>query len=245
MNCEKMRAMLDAYIDGELSAEEMRALRDHAAACEDCKKELEAAELVRDALAHMDEGVTVPLEAQAAWRKAVRAEANKRGRKRALRVVYGLAAALAVAIGCTAALRSDALNPQNAATMDAGVQPRGVELSAMIASDGESDAVQAARNLSSEDYSAWKKYGVADFDRACQTLEELTAEYSGTAVSDNADGEVLSAREAMYRIELPATYMEDFLNAASLLGTELDSELQDETGETAILYIQMVEQRTE
>ena len=46
MNCEQMRAMLDAYIDGELSAEEMRALRDHAAACEDCKRELEAAELL-------------------------------------------------------------------------------------------------------------------------------------------------------------------------------------------------------
>ena len=241
MNCEQMRAMLDAYIDGELSAEEMRALRDHAAACEDCRKELEAAELVRDALAHMDDDVTVPLEAQAAWRKAVRAEAGKRSRKRALRVVYGLAAALVVAIGCTAVLRSDALNPQNAATMDAGVQARGMELSAMVASDGESDAAQAAYSLSAEDYSAWKKYAVADFDRACQTLEELTAEYSGTASTDRGEAD----REAMYRIELPCAYMEDFLNAASLLGTELDSELRDGTGETAILYIQMVEQRTE
>ena len=136
MNCEQMRAMLDAYIDGELSAEEMRALRDHAAACENCRSELEAAELVRDALAHMDDDVSVPLEAQAAWRNAVRAEAGKRSRRRVLRVVYGLAAALVVAIGCTAVLRSDALNPQNALTLDAGVQARGVELSAMVATDG-------------------------------------------------------------------------------------------------------------
>lgn len=239
MNCEQMRAMLDAYIDGELSAEETRALRDHAAACEDCKRELEAAELLRDALAHMDDDVSVPLEAQAAWRKAVRAEAGKRSKKRALRVVYGLAAALVVAIGCTAVLRSDALKPQNALTPNAGAQARAVEFTEMmVATDGEADAVQATYSLSAEDYSAWKKYGVADFDRACQTLEELTAEYSGTATTDRGEAD----REAMYRIELPAAYMEDFLNAASLLGTELDSELREEDGETAVIYIQLTEQ---
>ena len=239
MNCEQMRAMLDAYIDGELSEEEMRALRDHAAACEDCKRELEAAELLRDALAHMDDDVSVPLEAQAAWRKAVRAEAGKRSKKRALRVVYGLAAALVVAIGCTAVLRSDALKPQNALTPNAGAQARAVEFTEMmVATDGEADAVQATYSLSAEDYAAWKKYGVADFDRACQTLEELTAEYSGTATTDRGEAD----REAMYRIELPAAYMEDFLNAASLLGTELDSELREESGETAVIYIQLTEQ---
>lgn len=239
MNCEQMRAMLDAYIDGELSAEEMRALRDHAAACEDCRNELEAAELVRDALAHMDDDVTVPLEAQAAWRNAVRAEAGKRSRKRMLRVVYGLAAALVVAIGCTAVLRSDALNPQSALTPDAGVQARGVELSAMIATDGESNAVETAKSIVGEGYSAWKKYAVADFDRACQTLEALTAEYSGTATTDRVDAE----REAMYRIELPNAYAQDFLSAAGVLGTELDSELRDEADETAIIYIQLTEQK--
>lgn len=239
MNCEQMRAMLDAYIDGELSEEEVRALRDHAAACEDCKRELEAAELLRDALAHMDDDVSVPLEAQAAWRKAVRAEAGKRSKKRALRVVYGLAAALVVAIGCTAVLRSDALKPQNALTPNAGAQARAVEFTEMmVATDGEADAVQATYSLSAEDYAAWKKYGVADFDRACQTLEELTAEYSGTATTDRGEAD----REAMYRIELPAAYMEDFLNAASLLGTELDSELREESGETAVIYIQLTEQ---
>ena len=239
MNCEQMRAMMDAYIDGELSEEEVRALRDHAAACEDCKRELEAAELLRDALAHMDDDVSVPLEAQAAWRKAIRAEAGKRSKKRALRVVYGLAAALVVAIGCTAVLRSDALNPQNAVTPNAGAQARAVEFTEMmVATDGEADAVQATYSLSAEDYAAWKKYGVVDFDRACQTLEELTAEYSGTATTDREEAD----REAMYRIELPSAYMEDFLNAARLLGTELDSELREESGETAVIYIQLTEQ---
>ena len=47
----------------------------------------------------------------------------------------------------------------------------------------------------------------------------------------------------MYRVELPVAYMEDFLSAAGVLGTELDSELRDEAGETAIIYIQLTEQK--
>lgn len=245
MDCEQMRAKLDAYIDGELSAEEMRAIRDHAAACEDCRNELRAAELLRDALAHMDDDVAVPLEAQAAWRKAVRAEASRKSKRRFMRMACGLAAALVVVIGCTTVLRGGTkLEPVKPAA-EPGAEARMMESYALVASDGESDSVEAAQSVNAENYSAWKKYGVADFDKACQTLEALTAEYSGTAVSDNADEETLGAREAMYRIELPAAYMEDFLNAAKLLGTELDSEMRDEAGETAVLYIQLYEQNAE
>ena len=35
MDCEKLRSQLDAYLDGELSEAEARALEDHAKAC-DC-----------------------------------------------------------------------------------------------------------------------------------------------------------------------------------------------------------------
>ena len=245
MDCEQMRAKLDAYIDGELSAEEVRVLRDHAAACEDCKRELRAAELLRDALAHMDDELAVPLEAQAAWRKAVRAEAGRKAKRRFMRMACGLAAALVVVIGCTTLLRDDSkLNP-GGLSPEPAAQQRMMENSALVASDGESYAVEASQSVNADDYSAWKKYGVEDFDKACQTLEALTAEYSGTAVSDKSHEETLGARETTYRIELPAAYMEDFLSAAKLLGTELDSEMRDEAGETAVLYIQLYEQNVE
>lgn len=245
MDCEQMRAKLDAYIDGELSAEEVRAIRDHAAACEDCRNELRAAELLRDALAHMDDDVAVPLEAQAAWRKAVRAEASRKSKRRFMRMACGLAAALVVVIGCTTVLRGGAKLEQGKLATEPAAGARMMENYALVASDGESDSVEAAQSVNAENYSAWKKYGVADFDKACQTLEALTAEYSGTAVSDNADEAMLGAREAMYRIELPAAYMEDFLNAAKLLGTELDSEMREEAGETAVIFIQLYEQNVE
>ena len=245
MDCEQMRAKLDAYIDGELSAEDVRALRDHAAACEDCKRELRAAELLRDALAHMDDDVAVPLEAQAAWRKAVRAEASRKGKRRFMRMACGLAAALVVVIGCTTLLRDDSKLYPGEVSTEPGAQLRMMENSALVASDGESYAVNASQSVNADDYSAWKKYGVVDFEKACQTVEALTAEYSGTAVSDKSNEETLGARETTYRIELPAAYMEDFLSAAKLLGTELDSEMRDEAGETAVIYIQLYEQNAE
>lgn len=247
MNCEQMRAMLDAYIDGELSQEEVRALRDHAATCTDCRNELLVAEQLRDALGHLDDDVCVPLEAQAAWRNAVRAEAARKRQRKWMRAVYAVAAVLVVAIGCTAMLRSDVFagKKANLPAENAPIAARAMPDAGLIASDGSSDDALAAQSALTEDYTAWKKYGVADFDRACETIEALAVEYSGTAVSDNAGEETLGAREAMYRIELPAVYMEDFLNAAKLLGTELDSEMRDEEGETAVLYIQLYEQNAE
>ena len=47
----------------------------------------------------------------------------------------------------------------------------------------------------------------------------------------------------MYRIVLPSCYAQDFLSALGVLGTELDSELRDEAGETAIIYIQLTERK--
>lgn len=247
MNCEQMRAKLDAYIDGELSEEEARALRDHAEACEDCKNELRAAELLRDALGHMDDDLVVPLEAQAAWRRAIRAEAGRRRQRRMMRYVYAAAAALVLVVGCTAALRGSHFGNQGTVPLDSGapVAMRADQDGGWIASDGDGDAVQVAKSVE-DDYAAWKKYAVEDFDRACETLEALTEEYSGSATSDQSDGEAASgAREAMYRVELPYEYMQDFLSAASLLGTELDSEVLDRASETAIVYIQIFEQDAE
>jgi len=61
MNCEMARALLDAYVDGELTAEQERALMDHVNACEHCKQEFEAAVLLKDILKDMDDDVAVPL----------------------------------------------------------------------------------------------------------------------------------------------------------------------------------------
>lgn len=234
MSCEEARRLLDAYVDGELSPEQERGLMDHVNACENCKQEYDAACTLRDMLGDMDDNIAVPLEAQAAWRSAVRAEAKKKISRRWTRIASSVAAALVLVFGLTMALRPGEEAPAGMPmTINAPI----------IARDGESEQVSAAADGAEQDYSAWKKYSTERFDAACETIEALTAEYSG---SFKLEGEPVSgAREAVYRIELPRDYMADFLSAASCIGSELDSETMDAAGETAVIYIQIGELKAE
>ena len=224
MNCEEMRAKLDAYIDGELTREEMRAVESHAAACEDCECELRAAKFVRDALGELDEEVAVPLPAHVGWQKAVRAEAKRRASRRWMRAAYAVAAALVLVIGAMAIMQRMP-GRQDAGQMMLDAAPT----EAVVARDGKMDAA-----VSEEVYAAWKKYDTADFSAACASVEALIQEYSGTFEPVNLDDGPM-----IYRIELPREYLEDFLSAVSHVGAEQDSETMDTQGETALVYIQI------
>lgn len=222
MDCERLRTLLDAFIDGELPEEEARALVNHAKSCESCGRELKAAELLRDTFAHMDEEVAVPLKAQAAWRDAVRAEARKRSGRKWMRVAYAAAAALVLVLGGSLML----ISAPNAAQPEAALlESRQAETESVIARDGDltSAAVEEA-------YSAWKKIATDETEAAVETLQALAAEYSGICTLE--DGVIC-------RIELPCANVEDFLNAASRIGDELDSETGDMSTETAVVYIQI------
>ena len=76
MNCTIFRENLDAYIDSELDRKTRRAMEEHAASCPECGALLNQAMDVITRCAELNEGLTVPLECQAAWRKAVREEAG-------------------------------------------------------------------------------------------------------------------------------------------------------------------------
>ena len=227
MNCEELRAKLDAYIDGELTKDEMRAIEAHAAACEDCGRELEAAKFVRDALGELDEEVAVPLPAHVGWQKAVRAEAKRKANRRWLRVAYAVAAALVLVIGATAVLQA---MPDR--QTDASLTVVAAPTEAVIARDGDMEAAVLA--VEEEAYTAWKKYDATDFSAACASVEQLIQEYSGSFQTVNLDGGPM-----VYRIELPREYLEDFLSAVSHVGTEQDSETTDTDGEIALVYIQI------
>lgn len=237
MSCEEARLLLDAYVDGELSAQQERMLMEHAAECEACRKELDAAMMLRDVLKDMDEEVAVPLEAQAAWRRAVREEAKKRTVRRWTRFACAAAAALVVAFGCTFALKDSV--PAKNETLTAS-QPEVMAIAVkgggeLIAADGERTPMMAAASAVDKSYTAWKKFETENFDQASMTIEMLVAEYSG---SFTAEGE---AGAMVYRIEMPYDYMEDFLNAASRIGVELDSEMVDAASDTAVIYLQVDE----
>lgn len=225
MNCEKAMQLLDAYVDGELAQEELQALENHAKACEACRRELRAARLLKHTLAHMDDELAVPLQAQAAWRNAVRAEAQKKKRNTWLRGAYAVAAALVIMLGVGLAFNVG--SDRQPALM---TRENSSATQAIVARDGGVQAVYSLED--SSDYTVWKKLDVEKLDQAMQTAEMLADEYSGTCRMES---------EGICRIEIPYEYLEDFLKAASHIGVETDSEIMEQEAETAVVLFQFNE----
>lgn len=74
MTCERFRSNLDLYIDSELPVEERRAMEEHALSCEACAALLDQALTLATVCAEMNEGLLVPADARAAWRRAIHQE---------------------------------------------------------------------------------------------------------------------------------------------------------------------------
>ena len=236
MRCEDFILKIDAYIDGELTNDELEELRAHAESCESCRTEMEKAEFLRDTLSNIDENIAVPLEAQAAWRKAVRAESKQKNVRKWTRGLYVVAAALVLVLGCTLAMNGDIFADKRIRNADMAALPGSAgdamrDGVVMIAADGE-DAMVAAVI---ESYSAVKKYAVADMGAADQLIRDLAAEYSAVGIEMVDLGD-----NAFYCIELPLDYQADFLSSLNMIGTELDSELFDVDLENAVVRINLV-----
>ena len=106
MNCERFKSMLDRYIDSELSEEERSAMEEHTLSCDECAELLNQALTAATMCAELNEGLTVPLECQAGWRRAIREEAAQARKtpkwliwRRALSAVAAAAALLFAAGG--------------------------------------------------------------------------------------------------------------------------------------------------
>ena len=221
MSCETVNGLIDRYINGELSPQEERELRAHAAACADCAQKFREAKYLKELLGGMDDGIVAPLEAQAAWRKAVKAEAGRKIVRRRVRFVSYAAAALVLVIGCGLFLK----NGSDTANKPA---PIALQAAGLIERDGVS---AESAEVDDNSYSAWKKIRTADTEAAAQTLSALADEYGGT---------VEQQEQGVYRVELSSQYLDEFLQASSRIGEELDSEAGDNAAERAIIYIQFI-----
>lgn len=230
MNCEEVRILLDQYIDDDLSETEMRALMDHVEACEECAREMEAAVLLKDTLAHIDDDVQVPLQAQAAWRSAVRAEAKKRNNRKWMRVAYAAAAVVVLLVGGSFARREAPEVKPQVMTLAAGAPAAVNEL---IARDGLMET-EVAAYPSGEDYAVWKKISSDNPARDRERLKMLAAEYNAAFTEQSAD---------ICRIVLPEEYLDDFMNAASPIGKEISLEMMcDDTKQDYVLIFQFCEE---
>ena len=106
MNCKEFSERLDAYIDGELTQPEREAFLNHAQNCSTCREALWETEMIHDALAHMNDDLRPPLEAQASWRAAVKRETRRRKTRVLYRAVSAVAAAFVLLAGTTAVFRA-------------------------------------------------------------------------------------------------------------------------------------------
>ncbi len=267
MNCDQFFLKIDAYIDDELSKDELKEMREHAECCDKCRAEMEKADLLRETLNGLDDDIVVPLEAQAAWRKAVKAESQRKNVRKWTRGLYVVAAALVLVLGCTLVMNNEALSPKrmealpdtarlaaapevasenenpgisiasagSAPSFEAydkkGAAPAAAEDAVMIAADGIADQEEAVV----ENYSAAKKYAVADMNGADALIRNLAAEYEAVSVECAEVGE-----NAVYYVELPFDYQQDFLSSLGVLGNELASEVFEVEMDNALVRINLI-----
>lgn len=221
MSCEEFRQKLDAYVDGELSRSEMEAVLDHAKACEACGEELKAAQMLKETLAHIDDDIVVPLQAQAAWRNAVRAESRRKNTRKIMRVCSAAAAALVLALGIGLSV-----NPKSDAQPEISLA-RGMEYAetAVVLADGASADASAEIHLR-------QKIQAASIPDALHKLEMLAGEYSADFSLEGEDACI---------VRIPGDYLQDFIKAEGALGEMIHTENVSEAGEKAVILILLTE----
>lgn len=186
MDCIEFKSRLDAYIDNELSPKDRIAMLEHAQNCKDCNDELKYAEMLVDITANMPEEIVPPLEAQAAWREAVRKEARPKNSFKPFRGFKTIAAALVVLVGCVAVFgewNNDAASP------DSQVGEQGVFT--YVAADGnETSPRSAASEEPGSAMTASAKLIADDIRSSSETVEGIVGDFGGyvddVSVNDNA-----------------------------------------------------------
>lgn len=119
MDCNQVNGILDLMMDGALDDAQRSALEAHGQECPTCAAEIRSTLQMKALFEQMEPEADVPLQAQARWRGAVRAEAKQQRQKRMRRWIASVAAAAVVLVGIGAVFtlrgtpkRNDALYAQ-------------------------------------------------------------------------------------------------------------------------------------
>lgn len=222
MDCEKAMNLLDAYVDGDLTPSDVQMLEAHAKICKHCEDEIKAAIFLKETLAHMDDDVVVPLEAQTAWRKQIRLETGKKRRSMWLRGACAIAAAFVLIFGVHFAFDK----PEDAQLLSLNEQETVIS-NELVARDGRTRMTAEAT-----EYAVWKKIDVDSVEDAIRTVSMLTEEYNGNCNIEE---------DGICRVEIPSVYLGDFEKACSHLGTETYCENAECDPEIAVIMFQFNE----
>ncbi|MBR4063288.1 MAG: zf-HC2 domain-containing protein [Clostridia bacterium] len=107
-SCKKFRLMADEYIEGELTAAEMREFEAHIAECEDCRKEFEELRALKEAIRSAEE--EMPEELHSRIMASIESEPKKKPRRKAA-FFRGAAISVACVMLCLSATLAITLIP--------------------------------------------------------------------------------------------------------------------------------------
>jgi hypothetical protein len=208
--------MLDAFVDGEIDEAARAGMLAHARECESCAGELMRAEALRDALQGADADVVLPLQAQAAWREAVRREGSRRRALWLYKRIGAVAAAFLLMIGVAAGYR--VLN-RDAETIPVGrtaAQTGAPEATGFVfvASDGgEEISTMLAASTDTVEMNASARIASDDIDAAVEMVQQLTDEFNGYVATSS-----VNASAAYITAYLPVEETDAFLDSLSFAG---------------------------
>lgn len=229
MICSEFDHLLDLYIDGELDEAQKSAVEEHAAQCSECRDKLKAAVALRDVLSHMDDDISVPLPAQAAWRKAVREEAKRKRMKMVYTAFGAIAAVCVLTFGVTTMLRSDVGFNSPVQRVEAD----GVTRSAGLIDEA---AMRSLETAQSAEYIE-RTVVAGNVDEALGYLKDVAAEY-GAEIESEAE----STQGVNVFLQVPAESAFDFIGAVDGIGMEADEteyEL-DASAATVGVYVMII-----
>ena len=107
-SCKKFRLMADEYIEGELTAAEMREFEAHIAECEDCRKEFEELRALKEAIRSAEEEMPEGLHSRIM--ASIEAEPKKKPRRKTA-FFRGAAISVACVMLCLSATLAITLIP--------------------------------------------------------------------------------------------------------------------------------------
>lgn len=165
--CEEFAALLDPYIDGELSPAETARVREHLRTCDGCRAYVQAALAMRDAFPE-EEDTPVPDGFAAGVMAAIRADAapRKRRRPRWAKTLLPLAACCAIVVLAVSGLP----RPSDTAVAD------NLESQAEIAAPAEAaapDADSSEEDTAATAYAAQSGEDTADVPDSTVTATDL------------------------------------------------------------------------
>lgn len=254
--CEEFAALLDPYIDNELSPEETARVREHLRTCDGCRAYVQAALLMRDAFPEAEDAV-VPEGFAEGVMAAIRADAapRKRPRSRWQRTLLPLAACFAVVVLAVSTLpRSGDTAVRDDETTQAESQlPESASVSAADsgAVDSAADAAQAEEDTAATNAPATDDASASETQPASSGVQEgaevPSADTRTTSLPETSSSEAAESAAA------PAPYAVQTLPCLTLTEQEAGTLLErftpvsDEDGTliyelTAAEYADLLEQ---